>query len=186
MSPADDDARTGSADPAPGSAEAGGLPEGVPADWDGHALSKRGYVLMAVIPFLGAALLFGLVTLNYERVGTDTATSVRLPTNSWLPGQAEGTSAVEGELTAGDGGCVYLAASDGTTVWPVWPAGWTAKESSSGVISIYDDSSDLIARTGTSIVATGTPTTSTDFTASSCAADADSSVLIQSEVAREG
>ncbi|MCM0621248.1 hypothetical protein [Nocardioides bruguierae] len=185
MSTSDDDRSSGPAQGPEGTGRdsATAIAEG----WDGRAMSTRGYVIMALIPFIGAALLFGLVALNAQRTGTGEGTAVRLPTNSWLPGQAVGASPVAGELVAGEGGCVYLDATDGTRVWPVWPAGWTAQESESGVISLYDDSSSLVARTGTSVTASGETTTDTDYTGTAaCAAGADSVQLIESEVVPVG
>lgn len=47
-----------------------------------------------------------------------------------------------------DGECIRLRVDDGSSVTPVWPAGHTAYQDTSGVITVVDGQGREVARTG--------------------------------------
>src|SRR5687767_2477424 len=94
--------------------------------WDQQpALGRRGMVLAVVIPVLIAASAFGVVALVSRDSGS-TATTVRVPTSGWIPGQGGNDALITGVLAIDDDRCVYLEGEEGR-LWPVWPAGYRAK-----------------------------------------------------------
>jgi hypothetical protein len=155
------------------------------AHWDQKpALGRRGMILAVVIPVLIAAAGFGVVTLVSE--GSDTAaTAIKVPTNSWKPGQSGGSETIQGTLAVNAQRCVYLKNPSGE-LWPVWPGGYRARLDSNGKISLYDGKDHLVARDGESVQATGIFTTAANFAGEPCLPANEQVAVVQSEVNRIG
>ena len=155
------------------------------ARWDQTpALGRRGMVLAVVIPVLIAAAAFGVV--SYVSRDSDTAaTAIKVPTGDWIPGQASGSTSIQGTLEVDERRCVYLEGTKGK-VWPVWPAGYRARLDSSGKVSLYDGKDHLVARDGEGIQASGIFTSPDSFAGETCLPSDDQVAVVQSEVTRVG
>lgn len=145
-----------------------------------HALSTRGYVLAGVVPVLIAAVLFGLVVWNYDDTDIQGETAPMLA-SSWLDGQPAGSQQIVGVLQADDDGCPVLATDD--EVLPVaWPAGWSARVSPGGTLSVYDPEDQVVARADQEVRATGTFVDASMYTGHRCAPTSGEIAAIQSDV----
>ncbi|GAA1763072.1 hypothetical protein GCM10009795_007080 [Nocardioides hankookensis] len=153
--------------------------------WDQPpALGRRGMILAVVIPVLIAAAGFGVVTLISE--GSDTAaTTIKVPTGDWIPGQPTGSESIQGTLAVNAQRCVYLKNPSGE-IWPVWPAGFRARLDSAGKVSLYDGKDHLVARDGEGVQARGIFTTPDNFSGETCLPAEDEVAVVQSEVTRVG
>jgi hypothetical protein len=149
--------------------------------WDQRpALGTRGMVLALVIPVLIAAAGFGVVALVSE--GSDTAAStIRVPTSDWIPGQSGGSDRIAGTLSVDARRCVYLQADEGE-IWPVWPAGYRARLDGSGRVSLYDGGDHLVARDGAQVQATGSFTSPAPYSGEKCLPSDGEVAVVQSEV----
>jgi len=157
-------------------------PAGPDASYGRRALSTRGYVAAAVIPLLIAAGLFGLVVWNYDDTDIQ-GTTAPLLVSSFKPGQPAGSEQISGVLVKGDDDCPVLATADGE-VSVVWPAGYAARVTAGGTLTVYDPGDEPVVRADQELRATGTLT---DVAGSAYAgrpcAPADGQVAeIQSEV----
>ena len=167
----------------PGERPAGEHPEQQPYDrWSRpQALSRRGDVLALLVPLLVAAAAFGLVAV-FASGDSGGASQVRVPTSDWIPGQAGGSTRIEGQLTSDAKHCVYLRTADGQDLWPVWPAGYTGRLDDQGNVSVYDGQDQLVAREGSRVLASGSPASAAGYTGEACLPDDGKVVLVQSEV----
>ena len=155
------------------------------ARWDQTpALGRRGMVLAVVIPVLIAAAAFGVVSL-VSRGSETAATAIRVPTGEWIPGQASGTTSIQGTLAVDGRHCVYLQNPAGE-IWPVWPAGFRARLDSTGKVSLYDGKDHLVARDGEGVQARGEFTSPAAFAGETCLPAEDQVAVVQSEVTRVG
>ena len=144
------------------------------------ALSTRGYVLVALVPLLIAAIAFGAVTLFASDEPELTGTSVQLPTSSWKPGQDSDGALVHGVLRMDDEHCVYLE-SGTDRVYAVWPAGWRATRDGE-LLSVYDGDLRVVARDGDMVSFSGGLVPVQTYTGEPCLPDSGDVAAVQSEV----
>lgn len=147
-----------------------------------QALSTRGYVLAGVVPVLIAAALFGIVVWNYDDTDVQGSTSPLL-VSSWRPGQEVGGEQIAGVLEADDEGCPVLATAD-ETLAVVWPAGYSARVSAGGTLTVYDPDAKPVVREEQEIRATGAlvDIAGTALVGRPCAPESGQVVEIQSAV----
>jgi hypothetical protein len=152
------------------------------ARWDQRpALGRRGMVVMVGVVVAVAAAAFGVVSLASQ--GSETqATTIRVPTSDWIPGQPGGDETIAGTLEVDERHCVYLESADGTRVWPVWPAGYNARVDDAGHVSLYDGGDHLVARDGAQVQATGGRTSATAYAGETCLPADGQVAVVQSEV----
>jgi hypothetical protein len=148
-------------------------------------IGRRGLVLAVVVPILIAAAGFGVVSLVSEGSQTQ-ATTTRVPTSSWKPGQASGTETIRGSVSIDSAKCVYLADVAGQQVWPVWPAGYYARIDAAGHVSLYDGGDHLVAREGETVQASGELTDPTPYAGQGCVPASGQVAVIQSAVTEVG
>jgi hypothetical protein len=117
------------------------------------ALSRRGYVLVALVPVLIAAVGFGLITVFASDEPTLSGTTVLLPTSEWEPGAGGDAAALEGVLSMDDEHCVYVDSGQGRT-YAVWPAGWRAAREGEA-LTLYDADDKPVAHDGDTIFTGG-------------------------------
>jgi hypothetical protein len=149
-----------------------------------RALSTRGYLLAVLVPLLVAAAAFGVISL-VSSGGGGGGTAVRVPTSDWIPGQAGGTTLIEGEMTSDARHCVYLETADGQQEWPVWPAGFTGRVDAGDRVSVYDGADRLVARDGQQLRATGRVGDAGQYTGEPCVPQDGRVVVVQSGVSAE-
>ena len=156
------------------------------ASWDQRpALGTRGMVLAVVVPVLVAAAGFGVVALVSRNADT-TATTIKVPTSGWIPGQDAGDALIRGTLAVDEHRCVYLQGTQGR-LWPIWPAGFRARLDNAGKVSLYDGGDDLVAREGQDVQAAGRYDPSEAWAGVSCRPTGDGEVaVVESEVTRLG
>jgi hypothetical protein len=152
--------------------------------WDQQpALGRRGMVLAVVIPVLIAASAFGVVALVSRDSGS-TATTIRVPTSEWIPGQDGGDALITGVLAVDDQRCVYLQGAEGR-LWPVWPAGYRGKLDEAGHVTLYDGGDNVVGRDGDRLQASGSFGPPAAYAGEPCLPDDDGEVAaVQSEVTR--
>lgn len=155
-------------------------PAGPDASYGRHALSTRGYVIVGIVPILIAAALFGLVVWNYDDTDIQ-GESAPLLASSWRPGQPAGGEQVVGVLQADDEGCPVLASGD-DTVAVAWPAGYSARVSPGGTLTVYDPDGGVVARVDQEIRATGELVDASSYVGKPCDPDTGQVAAIQSEV----
>lgn len=119
-----------------------------------RALSTRGYVVVGVVPVLLAALLYALVVWNYEESDVQGAAAPLLA-SSWRTGQPAGSDQIAGVLARDAEGCPVLVSADGELA-VVWPAGFSARVSPGGTLTVYDPADDAVVRVDQELRATGT------------------------------
>ena len=144
------------------------------------ALSTRGYVLVALVPLLIAAVAFGAVTLFASDEPELTGTSVQLPTSSWKPGQGGDGALFEGVLRMDDEHCVYLEGEQGDR-YVVWPAGWRATRDGD-LLTLYDADLDVVARDGDAVSFGGGFAPVATYTGEPCLPESGEVAAVQSEV----
>lgn len=147
-----------------------------------RALSTRGYVAAVVVPVVIAAALFGLVVWNYDDADIEGSTAPLL-VSSWQPGQDNGGEQVVGVLEKGDQDCPMLSSADGSLA-VAWPAGYSARISAGGTLTIYDPGNDVAVRAGQEIRAIGSlvDAAGSEYVGRPCAPEAGQIAAIQSEV----
>ncbi|MBA2953994.1 hypothetical protein GON03_06655 [Nocardioides sp. MAH-18] len=152
--------------------------------WDQKpALGRRGMVLAVVIPVLIAAAAFGVVSL-VSRGSESTATTIRVPTSEWIPGQDAGDALIVGVIAVDDHRCVYLQGSEGR-LWPVWPAGFRGKLDEAGHVTLYDGGDNVVGRDGDRVQASGSYSPPAAYAGEPCLPDDGGEVAaVQSEVTR--
>ena len=146
------------------------------------ALSRRGYVLAAVVPVLIAAVAFGAILVVDHTKETGAATTVRVPTSEWIPGQPSGETLVQGVLAIDARRCVYLDTTEQGRIWPVWPAGYTARVGDDDSVSLYDGGNDLVARQGQRVQLNATVTSAAAYAGEPCLPADGQVAAVQSEV----
>ena len=144
------------------------------------ALSTRGYVLVALVPFLIAAIGFGAVTIFASDEPELSGTTVQLPTSSWKPGQDGDGALIQGVLRMDSDYCVYLEGAEGDT-YVVWPAGWRATRDGE-LLTLYDADLKAVARDGDTISAGGGFQPVASFAGEPCLPESGEAAAVQSEV----
>jgi len=107
---------------------------------------------------------------------------VDLPVSDWSAqsGSHFGLS-LTGTLVR-DGECIRLQVDDGSSVTPVWPAGHTAYQDTSGIIIVVDGQGRVVARTGQRIDYVGGYGAAPYPNA--CTENEDGTFLVQEDIAR--
>lgn len=142
------------------------------------ALSKRGYVLVAIVPFFVAAVGFGIVSLVSSGDEAASGTSVRLPVSGWSGGGGD-AALLEGVLAVDDEKCVYVETEGGDVV-PVWPAGFRASFDQNR-LRLFDGD-DEIAQDGDAIRVGGGSLPAGTFRSEPCVPDSGDVFVVQSDV----
>ncbi|WP_244929797.1 hypothetical protein [Nocardioides sp. W7] len=147
-----------------------------------RALSTRGYVAAVVVPVLIAAGLFGLVVWNYDDSDIQGSTAPLL-VSSWRSGQPAGAEQIIGVLEKGEGDCPVLRSADGLAS-VAWPAGYAARVSAGGTLTVYDPDNDAAVRAGQEVRATGSlvEVAGSEYAGRPCAPGSGGLLAIQSEV----
>jgi hypothetical protein len=135
-----------------------------------------------VVPVLLAAAGFGVLTILDHTEGEGTGTTVRVPTSDWIPGQSGGSTPIQGTLASDSRHCVYVRTADDQQVWPIWPAGYTAKVDDQGRVSVYDGKDQLVARGGQLVQASGSRTSAAAYAGEPCLPSDGEVAVIQSSV----
>lgn len=157
-------------------------PAGPDPTYGRRALSTKGYVAVGVIPVLIAAVLYALVVWNYEETDVQ-GTSAPLLASSWQPGAPAGSEPVMGVLGRDDDGCPVLLTDD-ETLSVAWPAGWSARVSPGGTLTVYDPRDRPQVRVDQEIRATGSvvDVAGSPYAGRPCAPGSGTVVEIQSDV----
>lgn len=144
------------------------------------ALSTRGYVLVALVPLLVAALAFGAVSVFASDEPELSGTTVQLPTSSWKPGQDSDGALVQGVLRMDDDYCVYLESGSDRT-YAVWPAGWRATRDGD-LLTIYNPDLEAVARDGDAVSFGGGLVPVATYEGEPCLPESGDVATVQSEV----
>ena len=152
-----------------------------------QALSNRGYLIAAVVPFVIAAIGFGIVALVSSGDDAGSGTTVRLPISGWTPTSGGGDDAlIQGVLRLDDHYCVYLEAgqdgADPGKVWPVWPAGFKATRDG-GRLTLLDADGKVVAHDGDQVSMGGGFGPAGTFAGEPCVPASGEVAIVQSEVA---
>jgi len=168
------------ADPAPGDGDQ-------PYDrWSRRqALSNRGYLVVAVIPFVIAAIGFGIVALVSSGDETGSGVTVRLPVSGWTEGSGGDDALIQGVLKLDTDHCVYLeSGQDGAQpgkVWPVWPAGYKATREGDR-LTLLDADGKVVAHDGDRLSMSGGFGSVGSYTGEPCLPDTGEVAIVQSQV----
>lgn len=146
------------------------------------ALSRRGYLLVALVPFVIAAIGFGIVSLVSAGDDVGSGTTVRLPVSGWAgeAGEAGDGAELEGVLAVDDRSCVYLDTDAGDVV-PVWPAGYRASLDHNRLRLLDADGAD-VARDGDRVRLGGGSVPAGTFSAEPCVPDSGEVFAVRSDV----
>ena len=143
-----------------------------------QALSRRGYLLWAVVPFVIAALGFTTVSI-LSHGGGSSGFTVQLPISGGAADTGSaGDEQLAGELETDAQHCIYLrpstgsgAASSGTggasQVWAVWPIGYRATLDGSH-LAVNDRHGNEVAQSGQLVTITGAYTSAKDYATEPC------------------
>jgi hypothetical protein len=134
-----------------------------------QALSRRGYILWALVPFVLAAIGFTVVSLIAHDKGTG-GFAVRLPISGGATDTGSaGDHRVAGQLETDGQHCVFLQPSNGTgpQVWPVWPIGYSATLSGTH-LSMTDRHGNEVAQSGQIVTISGAYTSAKDYPSEPC------------------
>lgn len=115
------------------------------------ALTRAGYLIVAVVPIVIAAMGIGVLFLVHGDDAAPSGTPVPLMTSSYKPGVPGDNALIAGVLALGGDGCVYLDAPDGTQLPVVWPAEYTARRTTTGDLTLYDPDDNVVAHDGDQI-----------------------------------
>ena len=152
-----------------------------------QALSNRGYLLVAVIPFLIAAAGFGswpwcppAVTRSAARASTSRSPATRRAARTARPPPIEGTLRVDADH------CVYLTPSqrggnEPDQVWPVWPAGYHGIRDGNRV-TICDADDHAVAVDGDVVQMSGGYVPVSTFATEPCLPGGGQVAVVQSDV----
>lgn len=150
-----------------------------------QALSRRGYLIMAAVPFVIAAVGFGIVSLVSSGDETASGTTVRLPVSGWTPGGGGEEALIQGVLRLDDEHCVYLESgqdgADPGQVWPVWPAGYKAVREGER-LTLLDGSGKVVAHDGDQVSMGGGYGPAGTFAGQPCLPESGEVAIVQSEV----
>ena len=145
-----------------------------------QALSRRGYLLWAVVPFVIAALGFTAVSIA-SHGGGGSGFAVRLPISGGAADTGSaGDEQLVGQLESDGRHCVYLQPSSGSgagssgssgggggQVWAVWPIGYSATLDGSH-LSVRDRHGDEVAQSGQLVTISGAYTSVKDYATEPC------------------
>jgi hypothetical protein len=149
------------------------------------ALSGRGYLIVAILPFLIAAVGFGIVSLVSAGDEAGSGTTVRLPVSAWAPGSGGGDALIQGILRLDDDHCVYLEAgqdgADPGQVWPVWPVGFKATREGER-LTLFDADGKVVAHDGDRVSMGGGYGPAGTFAGEPCLPESGQVAIVQSEV----
>jgi hypothetical protein len=153
-----------------------------PPDIRRRALTTRGYVIVAVLPPLIAALGIGTLWLTHDDEAVLPGQSVPLLTSSWKPGNGGDGALISGVLQLGQDGCVHLLGQDGSQLTAVWPAEFTARSSDDGSLTLYDPNDDVVAHDGDELRMGGGFTSPGPYRGHQCVPTSGQLALVQSTV----
>jgi hypothetical protein len=144
------------------------------------ALSRRGYVLVVLVPVLIAAVGFGAIVLFASDEPELRGTTVQLPTSDWQPGDDTALAEIQGVLRLDDASCVYL--ETGTDdVYVVWPAGWRATREGTA-LTLYDADTQVVAEGGDAITTSGAVQPVETYLGEPCLPDDGEVAAVQGDV----
>ena len=153
-----------------------------------QALSNRGYAIAAVVPFVIAAIGFGIVALVSSGDGAGSGVTVRLPTSGWAPASGGGDALIQGVLRLDDDECVYLEAgqdgADPGKLWPVWPAGYQATREGDR-LTLLDTDGKEVAHDGDQVSMSGGFSPAGTFAGEPCVPASGEVAIVQSDVTVE-
>jgi hypothetical protein len=145
-----------------------------------QALSNRGYLLAVLVPVLIAAAAFGVVSLVSSGDETARGVSVHLPVSGLTAGSG-GDTVIEGVLDLDANDCVYLD-SNGTKVWPVWPAGYHASIDNGRLSLFRANDTTAIAVDGSHVRMSGATAPVGNFATEPCLPDSGDVAVVESDV----
>lgn len=158
------------------------------------ALSRRAYVLWAVVPFVIAAAGFAIVAAVSQDDGGG-GLGIRLPISGGAADTGSaGDQQLVGELQVDGQHCVYLrprggsgaaGTSDETQVWPVWPIGYTATLEGSH-LTVDDRHGNQVAQSGQLVAMSGAYTSARDYATEPCLPQDGKVFVIDSPVTAVG
>ena len=150
-----------------------------------EALSRRGYAIVAAVPFVIAAVGFGIVAAVSSGDDAPSGTTVRLPVSGWTPGNGGDAALIQGVLRLDEDHCVYLEAgqdgADPGKVWPVWPAGFKAVRQGER-LTILDGAGKTVAHDGDEVSMGGGFGPAGTFAGQPCLPESGEVAIVQSEV----
>jgi hypothetical protein len=148
-------------------------------------LSNRGYLIVAAVPFVVAAVAFGVVSLVSSGDDAASGTTVRLPVSGWKSGTGGDGALIQGVLRLDDEHCVYLEAgqdgADPGQVWPVWPAGFKAVRDGER-LTVLDGAGQVVAHDGDRVSMGGAYGPAGTFAGQPCVPESGEVAIVQSEV----
>ncbi|MCW2766039.1 MAG: hypothetical protein JWO11_1998 [Nocardioides sp.] len=153
-----------------------------PPDIRRRALSTRGYLAVAAVPPLLAAIAFGTLWATHHDEVVLPGQPVPLLTSSWKPGNASDGALIGGVLQLGQDGCVHLTQPDGSQLTPVWPAEYTARRSADGSLTLYDPHDGAIAHDGDQLRMGGGFSSPEPYRGQQCAPASGQVALVESTV----
>jgi hypothetical protein len=151
-----------------------------PPDIGRRTLTPFGYVVVAVVPLLIAAIGFTYLHFHYDKEDLVDGKSVPILTSDWQPGDDAMTAEARGELTLGDDGCVRIG--DEVVVWPADYEATVQRVGSSDQLKVYDPDRDIVARSGQTIEVGGGYGDLGEYAGRQCAPDAGDVFYVQSAV----
>ena len=151
-------------------------------DINRRTLTPVGYVVVAVIPVLIAALGILVVYVNNDPEDVVTGKRVPILTSDWRDGDAGDSALIEGKLELGPDDCVHLVAPDGSQVEVVWPFDYDATVDPGRKLKLYYIDRKIVARDGDQVRMSGGYQDVGALAGRECAPDSGSVALVQSEV----
>ena len=152
-----------------------------------QALSRRGYVLWAVLPLLIAAAGFTIVSI-VSHGGGGSGFSVQLPISGGAADTGNaGDRQLVGELQTDGQHCVYLRPSSGagSEVWAVWPIGYRATLDGDH-LAVTDRHGDEVAQSGQLVTMRGAYAPVKNYATEPCLPDDGQVFVIDSPVTAIG
>jgi len=151
-----------------------------PPDLDRRTLTPFGYVVVAVVPVLIAALGITLLYVNYDREDLVDGTIVPILTSDWEPGDPAQMAAFGGELTLDDDGCVRVGGD--VVVWPKDYEATVQRVGRSDQLKLYDPDRDIVGRSGELLRLGGGMGDVGDYAGRACAPSSGEIFFVQSDV----
>lgn len=105
---------------------------------------------------LGLLIAFALVVESLLTPPDDppVGAPIELPTSQWRPGEGGDTAKIIGTVARDADGCVALRSEQGSLLYALWPAGYTA-DVHDGTMRIRDEDGDVVAAEGDLVTAGG-------------------------------